>query len=77
MRWRLGVWRAWRAFYQAYALVSAYREYIDTRGGLPDVHFDRAMTPQLDIIPEIDKTSYVKAYPVERRVWSGRIPAEA
>lgn len=74
LRWRLGVWRAWRSFYQAYARVPAYRDYIDRRGGPPDIGFADGMTPQLASIPELDKASYVKAYPIASRVKDGRLP---
>jgi phenylacetate-CoA ligase len=74
LRWRLGAWRAWRSFYQAYASVPAYRDYIDRRGGLPDVSFAEGMTPQLGMIPEMDKASYVQAYPIGERVKGGRLP---
>lgn len=73
-RWRVGVWRAWRSFYQAYARVPAYRDYIDKRGGLPYIRFEDDLTPQLASIPEMDKASYVKAYPIAERVTKGRLP---
>lgn len=74
LRWRLGAWRAWRSFYQAYASVPAYRDYIDRRGDLPDISFADGMTPQLDTIPEMDKASYVQVYPIGKRVKNGRLP---
>lgn len=74
VRWRIGIWRAWRSFYQAYARVPAYKDYIDRHGGLPYIRFDDDITPQLASIPEMDKTSYVKAYPIAQRVINGRLP---
>ncbi|SFR76490.1 phenylacetate-CoA ligase [Sphingomonas jatrophae] len=75
MRWRLGIWRAWRAFYAAHARVPAYRHYIDSRGGLPDIHFDRKdITPLLAAVPEMDKASYVKAYLIAEQIVGGRLP---
>ena len=74
LRWRLGIWRAWRSFYQAHAQVPAYRDFIEKHGGMPYIHFDRWITPKLDIIPEMDKASYVKAYPIAQRVKNGRLP---
>lgn len=75
-RWRVGVWRAWRSFYKAYARVPAYRDYIDQRGGVPYITFERDLTPQLGCIPEMDKASYVKAYPIAKRINDGRLPSK-
>jgi phenylacetate-CoA ligase len=76
LRWRLGVWRAWRSFYQAHRRVPAYREFIAAHGGLPTIHLDDRLNPDLSVVPEMDKASYVKAYPLERRVKGGRLPAK-
>ncbi|WP_375398348.1 phenylacetate--CoA ligase family protein [uncultured Sphingomonas sp.] len=73
-RWRLGTWRAWRSFYQAHRTVPAYRDYVAAHGGMPAIHLRGDLTPDLSAIPEMDKASYVKAYPLERRVKRGRIP---
>jgi phenylacetate-CoA ligase len=73
-RWNIGVWRAWRSFYQAYRSVPAYRDYIRQRGGVPDLHLTRKLFPDLGAIPEMDKASYVKAYPIHERVKGGRLP---
>jgi phenylacetate-CoA ligase len=74
LRWRLGIWRAWRSFYQAYRSVPAYRDYIAAHGGMPSIQLDAHLNPNLTVIPEMDKVSYVKAYPLERRVKGGRLP---
>lgn len=74
LRWRLGIWRAWRSFYQAYNSVPAYRDFIASRGGMPRIKLNDRLLPDLGAIPEMDKASYVKAYPQERRVIGGRIP---
>jgi len=74
LRWRLGIWRAWRSFYQSHRLVPAYRDFIAARGGKPTIHLDRGLNPGLSVIPEMDKASYVKAYPIEHRVKRGRLP---
>ena len=76
VRWRLGIWRAWRSFYQAHRLVPAYRDYIAAHGGMPTIRLDGQLNPHLTVIPEMDKSSYVKAYPIERRVKRGRLPRE-
>ena len=75
-RWNLGIWRAWRGFYLAHRSVPAYRDYIAKRGGMPDLHLTRALFPDLSAIPEMDKASYVKAYPIHQRIKGGRLPRE-
>ena len=35
LRWRIGVWRAWRSYYRTYRDVPAYRQFIDLHGGKP------------------------------------------
>jgi phenylacetate-CoA ligase len=75
-RWNLGIWRAWRSFYQAYRRVPAYRDYIAKRGGMPDMHLTRGLFPDLSTIPEMDKASYVKAYPIHERVKGAKLPRE-
>jgi phenylacetate-CoA ligase len=73
-RWTLGIWRAWRSFYLAYRRVPAYRDYIDKRGGLPELHLTPGLFPDLSTIPEMDKASYVKAYPIHQRMKGGKLP---
>ena len=73
-RWKLGIWRAWRSFYLAYRRVPAYRDYIDKRGGLPELHLTPGLFPDLSAIPEMDKASYVKAYPIHQRMKGGKLP---
>jgi phenylacetate-coenzyme A ligase PaaK-like adenylate-forming protein len=74
LRWNIGIWRAWRSFYLAYRQVAAYRDYLGHRGGLPDIHLTRGLFPDLSVIPEMDKASYVKAYAIHERVKKGRLP---
>lgn len=76
LRWRLGVWRAWRSFYQAHRTVPAYREFIADHGGMPAIHLEPRLLPDLTAIPEMDKGSYVKRFPLERRVKGGRLPSK-
>lgn len=73
-RWKLGIWRAWRSFYMTHRRVPAYRDFIARRGGMPDLHMTRGLFPDLSSIPEMDKASYVKAYPIHQRIKSGRLP---
>ena len=74
LRWKVGIWRAWRSFYLAHRSVPAYRDYLDKRGGLPDLHMTPGLFPDLAAIPEMDKASYVKAYPIHERLKGGRLP---
>lgn len=74
LRWKLGVWRAWRCFYRAHEEVPAYREFIESHGGMPSLHLTSRLIPDLSAIPEMDKQSYVKAYPIHRRMVWGKLP---
>jgi phenylacetate-CoA ligase len=73
-RWGLGTWRAWRNYYRAYRRVPAYRSFIDTQGGRPQIHLLSNALPDLSVIPETDKESYVKKYPLVSRVLDGELP---
>jgi len=75
LRWRIGAWRAWSAFYKAHAEVPAYREYIKSHGGLPSIGLNGNLTPDLTSIPETDKKSYVQAYSIYDRLVFGRLPS--
>jgi phenylacetate-CoA ligase len=70
----IDVWRAWRSFYLAHRLVPAYRDYLAHAGGMPNIHLTKGLFPDLSVIPEMDKASYVKAYPIHQRVKKGRLP---
>jgi phenylacetate-CoA ligase len=74
LRWRIGIWRAWHSFYLAHNRVPAYRDYIAKAGGMPEMHMTRGLFPDLAAIPEMDKASYVKAYPIHERIKGGRLP---
>ena len=76
VRWTVGIWRAWRSFYLAHRSVPAYRDYIAKNGGMPDMHLTRGLFPDLAAVPEMDKASYVKAYPIHERIKDGRLPRE-
>jgi phenylacetate-CoA ligase len=74
VRWRVGAWRAWHNMHKAYKEVPAYRDYIDRRGGLPAIGLQGNLTPDLTFLTEMDKASYVKAYPIAERVVGGKLP---
>ncbi|MBA2589225.1 MAG: hypothetical protein H0U98_11460 [Alphaproteobacteria bacterium] len=76
LRWWLGGWRAWRAFYRAYATVPAYRQFIDASGGVPVFGLKKDGMPDMTSLPEIDKESYVKKYPIAQRIVGGTLPSE-
>jgi phenylacetate-CoA ligase len=76
LRWRVGVWRAWRSFYRTYRDVPAYRQFIDLRGGRPHIELGSDFLPDLRSIPEMDKESYVKKFSLEQRVRGGVLPAK-
>lgn len=72
-RHRLGVWRAWLNVERAYRQVPAYRDFIDERGGRPVLRY-RDGLPDLTVVPETDKSSYVQRYGHEARCVGGRLP---
>ncbi len=76
LRWRIGVWRAWSNFYRAYREVPAYRQFIDAQGGRPHIRLAGNFLPDLRSIPEMDKDSYVKKFPLEQRVLGGALPVK-
>jgi len=76
LRWRVGVWRAWRSFYRTYRDVPAYRDFIAAHGGRPRIRLRDDFLPDLRSIPEMDKESYVKKYPLEQRVRGGKLPVK-
>lgn len=73
-RWGIGAWRAWYNFGRAYRTVPAYRDFIDKQGGKPSIMLHNNMIPSLELIPEMDKANYVKAYRNEDRLRGGKIP---
>ena len=75
LRWRLGVWRAWRTFYRTYARVPAYRKFLDQRGGIPKLRLTNGNLPDLTIIPETDKDNYIKPFPIAEKSLDGKIPS--
>jgi phenylacetate-CoA ligase len=72
-RWKVGEWRAWENFQRSYDLVPAYRKFIDERGGKPELRCIGDV-PDLSVIPETDKATYVKKYTQAERCVGGRIP---
>ena len=76
LRWRVGVWRAWRSFYRTYRDVPAYKQFINAQGGQPRIRLGGNFLPDLRVIPEMDKESYVKRYPLEERVRGGVLPVK-
>jgi phenylacetate-CoA ligase len=76
LRWRLGVWRAWRTFYRTYARVPAYRKFLDQRGGIPELQLNGNNLPDLTHIPETDKDSYIKPFAIAEKCLDGQIPSK-
>ncbi|MEX0657495.1 MAG: hypothetical protein WD080_00010 [Egibacteraceae bacterium] len=72
-RWRVGAWRAWVNFQQAYRTVPAYRDFVDAHGGPPALRY-RDGLPDLAVLPETDKVTYVQRYDHEARCVGGRLP---
>ncbi|MDQ3432740.1 MAG: CoF synthetase, partial [Actinomycetota bacterium] len=51
----------------------AYRAFVDERGGQPRLRY-RDGLPDLTVVPETDKASYVRRYDHEARCIGGRMP---
>jgi len=66
VRWGLGAWRAWWIYEYARRRVPAYHEFA---AGAP-----RAFAADFTAVPEMDKESYVKAFPLEAQCVGGEIP---
>ena len=66
LRWRMGEWKAWRVYELARKRVPAYRRFA---AGLPS-----AFATDFSALPETDKHSYVKAFPLEAQCVGGAIP---
>jgi phenylacetate-CoA ligase len=66
LRWTLGAWKAWRVYELARRRVPAYRAFA---AGAP-----RAFAADFAALPEMDKHSYVHAFPLEAQCLGGEIP---
>lgn len=69
-RWRVGKWRAWRTFERSAKHVPAYSQYLHHK------KFPQKLSTASEFtnIPEIDKDSYIKKWPVNERCLDGVIP---
>lgn len=74
-RWYVGAWRAWYNAERTYRRVPAYKQFINQQlGGWPVIKTKQRL-PNLSVLPETDKASYVKPYTTEDRCVDGIIPA--
>lgn len=72
-RWRVGAWRAWVNFQHAYRHVPAYRDFVDAHGGPPPLRCREGL-PDLAVLPETDKVTYVQRYDHQARCVGGSLP---
>ncbi|MBY0690297.1 CoF synthetase [Microbacterium marinilacus] len=74
LRWQLGRWRAYRTFEHAARRVPAYRAFL--RAHRCPVRLPEAGSPARawTRIPEMDKASYIRQYPITERCVDGRLP---
>ncbi len=72
-RWVVGRWRAWRTFETAREKVPAYGSYLQAVAPQADVRL-KGWHVDLSGIPEMDKASYIKAYPTAQRCLHGVLP---
>ncbi len=74
-RWKIGAWRAWHNAEHAYHTVPAYKRFIKVHAKhWPTIRVYKSL-PDLSVIPEMDKESYVKKYHTEERCVGGVIPS--
>jgi phenylacetate-CoA ligase len=74
MRWKIGSWRAWYAAERTYKKVPAYNKFVRSESGAwPEIKLKKGL-PDLSVLPEMDKESYVKRYSNEERCMGGTIP---
>lgn len=69
----LGKVRAVRLYRRAVRRVPAYKDYIATQSGIsgPEVGLGKVT---LGDVPEMDKASYIKQYPLKDKIWDGVLP---
>lgn len=73
IRWKIGKWKAWRAFEKARRHAPAYRDFLKKH------HFEdmalKGWDPVFDAVPPTDKESYIKKYSIEERCHGGALPS--
>jgi phenylacetate-CoA ligase len=70
----LGKIRAVRLYRHAVKKAPAYKDYIQKNGSIRGPHVGMN-TVSLQDIPEMDKSSYIKQYPLTDKIWHGFLPA--
>lgn len=73
IRWRIGKWKAWRAFEKAKRQAPAYRDFLK-RHKFETVAM-KGWDPIFDAVPPTDKESYIKKYSIEARCHGGALPS--
>lgn len=72
LRWKIGMWKAWRVFELASKNTPAYQKFLKNH------NFKKlrisGLTPLISEIPATDKASYVKKYSIEERCFGGKFP---
>jgi len=74
IRWRIGMWKAWRVFDLASKNTPAYQKFLKN-AGFSALKIS-GLTPLLSEIPATDKASYVKKYSIEERCVGGKFPSD-
>lgn len=71
-RFRIGNWRAWRAFERARKETPAYKKFL---GAHENIRIGvKGLDVDLSSVPIMDKESYIKKYSIEERCLGGAIP---
>lgn len=74
-RWAAGRWRAWRTFEMAAKRVPAYRAFLRERGIPGKLSLKgKTLAEAFAALPEMDKDSYIKRWPIPARSVNGVLP---
>lgn len=74
-RWAAGRWRAWRTFEMAAKRVPAYKAFLLERGVPGRLSLNgNTLAEAFAALPEMDKDSYIKRWPIPARSVNGVLP---
>lgn len=73
LRWKIGMWKAWRVFDLASKNTPAYQKFLKN-AGFSSLKIS-GLTPLLSEVPATDKANYVKKFTIEDRCVGGKFPS--
>lgn len=74
LRWKIGMWKAWRVFDLASKNTPAYQKFLKQQS-FTTLKIS-GLTPLLSEIPSTDKANYVKKFSIEDRCVGGKFPSD-